>query len=175
MKRTSFPFWRFSLRTYRAPGVAEACLALQDSCEADVNLMLYGCWLGVNGRPMDVRAMRRALAAVARWQGEVVRPLRHARRNIKKIPAAAADKGALQLRKRIGAAELDAEYLEQRMLAGLAAALPPSRRRHAPQAAVAANLQSYFDLLGVAIGRRERGHLQTLMRACVPVGVVEGF
>ena len=29
MKQAAFPSWRFSLRTYRAPGVAEACLAVQ--------------------------------------------------------------------------------------------------------------------------------------------------
>ncbi|MBI2748346.1 MAG: TIGR02444 family protein [Burkholderiales bacterium] len=68
---SSFPFWRFSLRTYRAPGVAKACLALQNSCGADVNLLLYGCWLGRSGRRMNAAATRRALAAAARWQSEV--------------------------------------------------------------------------------------------------------
>ena len=47
------PFWRFSLRTYRAPGVQEACLALQDRCGADVNLLLFCGWTGRDGRALD--------------------------------------------------------------------------------------------------------------------------
>jgi len=42
----------FASRLWR-PGVAEACLALQDTCDADVNLLLYGCW----HRPQKKRHM----------------------------------------------------------------------------------------------------------------------
>jgi uncharacterized protein (TIGR02444 family) len=31
------PFWRFSLQFYRQPGVAEACIALQEESSVDVN------------------------------------------------------------------------------------------------------------------------------------------
>ncbi len=48
------PFWRFSLATYRKPGVATACLALQDECGVDVNLMLFLLWLAANGRQLSV-------------------------------------------------------------------------------------------------------------------------
>ena len=72
MKRAPFPFWRFSLRTYGAPGVARACLALQDACGADVNLLLFCCWLGVEGRGLNKRLLRRTLAAVSAWQSEVL-------------------------------------------------------------------------------------------------------
>src|SRR5665213_163755 len=43
-------FWRFSQDFYALPGVAPACLALQDGHGRDVNLVLYGCWLGMSGR-----------------------------------------------------------------------------------------------------------------------------
>jgi uncharacterized protein (TIGR02444 family) len=38
-------FWRFSLRIYRAPGVADECIAVQERYGIDVNLMLFCAWL----------------------------------------------------------------------------------------------------------------------------------
>ena len=52
------PFWRFSLATYRKPGVADACLALQDGCGVDVNVLLFVTWLGTQGRRLDADATR---------------------------------------------------------------------------------------------------------------------
>jgi len=60
------PFWDFSLAVYRRPGVAAACLRLQDEAGVDVNLLLYFCWLATvrasartSGRP-DLPATRRS-------------------------------------------------------------------------------------------------------------------
>src|SRR6202167_584330 len=39
------PFWRFSLNFYRQAGVSDACIALQDGCGVDVNLLLFLFWL----------------------------------------------------------------------------------------------------------------------------------
>ena len=33
-------FWDFSVRTYRTPGVPDACLSLQNDYAADVNMLL---------------------------------------------------------------------------------------------------------------------------------------
>ena len=38
------PFWRFSLRFYRQPRVADACIALQEEAGVDVNLLLFLLW-----------------------------------------------------------------------------------------------------------------------------------
>ena len=51
-------FWRFSLAFYARPGVADALIALQDRAESEVNLVLFGLWLGV------IRGRR--LAAITR-------------------------------------------------------------------------------------------------------------
>jgi uncharacterized protein (TIGR02444 family) len=155
LRLEGFSFWRFSLRTYRAPGVAEACLALQDGCGADVI-----------GRRLSARAVRSARAAVARWQSEVVSPLRRSRRAIRKGHRGVTGEWAEQLRKRIGTAELDAEYVEQSVLAGHAAGMPPLARKCEPREAAAANLKCYLDLLGASIGRREARNLGTLLDAC---------
>ena len=38
------PFWRFSLRFYRLPEVADACITLQEQAGVDVNLLLFLLW-----------------------------------------------------------------------------------------------------------------------------------
>ena len=165
MRRVAFPFWLFSGRTYGKRGVERACLALQDECGADVNLLLYCCWMGRQGRQLDGRALRSAMAAVARWQHEVVWPLRRARRAIRKEPGGAAGAWAKALRRRIAAAELDAEYVEQRVLAKEAAGAPPSAGNDRPREAAASNLDRYLHELGAAIGPRQARFVQTLIAA----------
>jgi len=56
--REESPFWRFSLRFYSRPGVAAACLALQDEAGADVNLMLFLLFLAkTTHRPISKLAL----------------------------------------------------------------------------------------------------------------------
>ena len=38
------PFWQFSLRFYRMPQVADACIELQERAGVDVNLLLFLLW-----------------------------------------------------------------------------------------------------------------------------------
>lgn len=142
------PFWDFSLAFYGAPGVAEACLALQDRSGmdggADVNLLLFCCWAGRAGHRLTAAELERLLGASADWQGEVVRPLRAARRWLKAEGGPA--EGAL--RERIKALELEAERIEQDRLYQ-ALPLGPAD----PSAAqTAENLRLYLDRLGVSAG-----------------------
>src|SRR5512140_1479995 len=81
------PFWRFSLRTWRHPGVQDACLALQERCGADVNLLLFCAWTGRTGRVLDASSLRLAVDRVGDWQSAVIAPLRLARRGIKRQAA----------------------------------------------------------------------------------------
>jgi uncharacterized protein (TIGR02444 family) len=167
MRRKAFAFWRFSLRTYRQSGVAEACLALQDEYGADVNLLLYCSWMGRCGRKLDSRATRSAMAAVGRWQKDVVWSLRRARRAIRKDPHGAEAEAVKLLRRSIAAAELDAEYLEQRLLATEAARTQPSAGNSGVREATKANLARYFGALGATLGPRARRHVRTLIDATV--------
>ncbi|GAB4176294.1 MAG: hypothetical protein OHK0024_13630 [Thalassobaculales bacterium] len=123
--------WAFSLDLYGRPGVAAACLALQDGAGADVNLVLYALWLGLTGRgAFDPACVER----VAPWREQVVLPLRAVRR-------------ALTLRDgfraQVKALELEAERRQQAMLE---AAAPPPAGDPAPGQA-AANLDRYLGLL----------------------------
>jgi uncharacterized protein (TIGR02444 family) len=161
------PFWRFSLRTYRASGVQDACLALQDRCGADVNLLLFCGWVGRDGRALDEASLRSAIGRVGIWQSEVIAPLRLARRGLKRqVADAAVGTFAASLRKRVLALELQLERVEQALLAELAAQWAPPGQRLPPGRAIAANLARYLELLGEGAGPQEAAHLACLARAC---------
>src|SRR5947207_526472 len=105
------PFWSFSLAIYRKPGVAEACLALQDRHGLDVNLLLAALFAGTAGTALDEDGWALLEATVGAYHREVVRPLRAARRALKPLEGGPLDDGravvAAQLRSAVKAAELD--------------------------------------------------------------------
>jgi uncharacterized protein (TIGR02444 family) len=161
------PFWRFSLRVYRAPGVQEACLTLQERCGADVNLLLFGGWVGRDGRVLERGDLLSAVACVGNWQSQVIAPLRLARRGLKREAAGGTAAAlALPLRKRVLALELQLERVEQSLLAELVSGWPPPARQLPPREAIAANLACYLALLGVAPSPAHSAHLECIAAAC---------
>jgi len=113
-------FWSYSLACYGRADVAAACLDLQDRRGLDVNMLLFCCYAAAaHGLAMSVKEIRAFEARVSRWQGEVVEPLRAARRAV----AAHADMmrplGLGPVRAAIKAAELAAEEAEQACLQAL--------------------------------------------------------
>jgi uncharacterized protein (TIGR02444 family) len=114
------PFWAFSLAVYAADGVAEECLGLQERLDLDVNLLLFAAYMGaVEGLRLSPQDVGNANAAVAEWHGEIVRPMRAARRALK-APSLDADDplhaANASLRLQVKRAELEAEKIEQAML-----------------------------------------------------------
>ena len=167
MRRKSHPLWRFSLDVYARHGVERACLGLQTACGADVNLLLFCCWTGTRGRPLDKRFLRRVMAAVSGWQRGVVQPLRRARHALKKAASGLPRKWRAHLRENVSSLELDAEYLEQLLLARLAMRAPQPGQKANAEKTVAANLERYLGLLGAPVGVASRRRLQTLREACL--------
>lgn len=53
-------FWQHSLQHYAQPGVADACLALQDNYQVNVNLLLFYHWCYTVNQPVTP-AVREAL------------------------------------------------------------------------------------------------------------------
>ena len=106
-------FWKFSFAVYAAPGVADECLAMQESHGIDVNVLLFCAWLAAARKvaltPRDIAAIG---AQVGAWHDSAVKPLRGVRRYMKNVPG--GDVAAL--RTRVKAAELEAEQIEQAML-----------------------------------------------------------
>jgi uncharacterized protein (TIGR02444 family) len=75
-------FWRFSLALYARPGVADALIALQDRAGLDVNLILFGLWVGTrHARELGRDGFAAAAEAAAELSG-VVRGIRMLRRQL---------------------------------------------------------------------------------------------
>jgi uncharacterized protein (TIGR02444 family) len=162
-------FWDFSLAVYGRSGVAPASLRLQVRYGADVNLLLFCCWLGADGRGALVgERLAAARGAVERWHGEVVRGLRAARQRLKSEPDPTPYGLAEPLRKRIAATELEAEHIEQLILAGQAPSPEATvsaagRLRDAARGAIA-----YLGTLGAALDAVDRADLAALLAGAFP-------
>jgi len=171
---TSFPdhpFWDFSLKVYGSEGVAPACLELQEAHGIDVNLLLFCCWLGVSGRGVIGRnEIARLSTSVSAWHGEIVRGLRAVRKRLKE-PVGAEDRDlALALRQRVQKIEIDAEHIEQLMLAAAADDLPEPDPRDPPgdvRESARANANAYFALISAPLDDGDRAALETIIAAAV--------
>lgn len=141
---TGDALWDFALRLYARPGVAPACLALQDEAGADVTLVLYLVWCGETGRPLDVDAIAAANARLGPWRAAVVAPLRAARRAMKGGLLPGIDTEGC--RERVKAVELQAERLALAALSAMAA--EPSR---VGPGAARRNLSLYAAHLGLTL------------------------
>jgi len=161
------PFWDFSLRVYGGEGVAPACLELQEAHGVDVNFLLFCCWLAASGRGgVGAAEIARLHAAAAGWHGEIVRGLRAVRKRLKQ-PVGGEDRAlALSLRQRLQKIEIDAEHIEQLMLAAAGDALPAGRPDD-PAEAARANALAYLAALGVTPDTGGRAALQTVIAAAV--------
>jgi uncharacterized protein (TIGR02444 family) len=116
----SSPFWRFSLRFYREPQVADACIALQEEAGIDVNLLLFLLWHATHGHMLmadDVAALEQRIGG---WREMTVVPLRGIRRALKSPPGLVERNIAELFRGKIKSVELEAERLQQEAMYDLA-------------------------------------------------------
>lgn len=161
-------FWRFSLRFYRLPGVAEACIVLQDEAGVDVNLLLFLLWNASMGRQLSGVDVEDVERQVAEWRDRVVIPLREVRRQLKSPPGLIQKDTAETFRNRIKQVELEAERLQQEALFDLAqSAMPPGQLASDGQAAARHNVAAYQE-----ISRKQFSHaaVETLLSAFGKVG-----
>jgi uncharacterized protein (TIGR02444 family) len=99
--------WDFAARCYRATGVAESCLTLQDRDGADINLLLAAAWLAQRGCAWQAVDVAAVIGLCTDWRAHCVLPLRSIRRYLKDT----ADEVMYQQAK---ALELDAEVVQLR-------------------------------------------------------------
>jgi uncharacterized protein (TIGR02444 family) len=85
---------------------------MQDRCDLDVNVLLLGSYIGVQGKSITAEHIDAARAVVDEWHNEIVRPLRAVRRRLKSGPAPAPDTRTAALRRHVAESELDAELVE---------------------------------------------------------------
>src|SRR5579863_1629646 len=120
--------WAFALELYARPGVAEACLKLQNEAGVDVMMFLAIAHAAVKHRILLTATEIRELdEACHPWREQIVRPLRAIRSGLKAGPRPAPNSETEQIRSKIKAVELAAERLQNRLLAECLPLRPPEQ------------------------------------------------
>jgi uncharacterized protein (TIGR02444 family) len=157
--RCDSPFWTFSLAVYAQPGVAAECLALQDACNIDVNILLFCAWLGADrGLVLTEQNLAAIDAHVRRWHETVVRPLRAVRQAMKPMPEM-ADDAVMALRKEIATAELRVEQIEQAILFEAVSGLSQGAEAASAAQAVPGNVTAFVRRSARAVAAIEPSRL----------------
>ncbi len=144
------PFWRFSLQFYRLPGVAEACIALQEEAGVDVNLLLFLLWHGARQRALSAAEIAGLDQQIAGWRDLTVIPLRAIRRALKSPPALVEAGSAEAFRTRIKGVELEAERLQQEAMYHLVRASMLGEATASAASAARHNVAAYESVRGTA-------------------------
>lgn len=101
--------WQFSLAYYQKSKAAKCLLLLQDEYGAQVNILLWCLWRGVDGRLISAEDLESALALIDKHQNNYLLPMRELRRMLKNHPFDTVYKQAKSL-------ELELERWEQQAL-----------------------------------------------------------
>jgi uncharacterized protein (TIGR02444 family) len=142
------PFWQFSIKFYAVPGVADACIALQDHANVDVNILFYLLWNTTQGRAFNATDITEIERRIGPWRDMAVVPIRNIRRALKSPPPAMAPEAAENLRTRVKAVELEAERLQQEALYDLAQTSRMGRPAPSKADAVRDSVSSYQGVIG---------------------------
>lgn len=145
------PFWTFTLAIYRAPGVSQECITLQDTLSIDVDVLLYVVWVGAAHKLVLGEQNFTAIDDyIRRWHTTVVRPLRAVRQAMKALPEM-TDDTVKTLRQDVAAIELRAEQIEHALLhAALAELTAGAKSADTVEHAVRANVTAFIARAGRA-------------------------
>lgn len=157
MPTTDFP--SFAEALYARPGVAAACLDLQDRRGLDVVLLLYACWLGVRSRGLTREQGSTLIASTQSWRFEVVRPLRRLRRRLRAGHDGMPRERTEPVRSLVKQAELAAERSLIQILATSTSGVPGG--------SVAGNLVTCLDVASIILDGEDRGSLDVLEREAI--------
>jgi uncharacterized protein (TIGR02444 family) len=115
--------WDWVVAAYARPGVAQACLDLQDRHDQSTPLLLFAAWAASTGRALDADVLEAAADMARAWEGAAVGPLRRLRATLKAPIPDIEDAARLAVREQVQAVELDSE---RRLLLALAEIAPPA-------------------------------------------------
>lgn len=163
-------FWDFSIRIYARPEVAQACLELQERHGLDVNVVLFCLWLGASGRgPLVGPELDQVLSAVADWHARAVRHLRALRKWLKGDLGAVPRERGDRFRNAVAGLEIDAEHIEQLVLAGALARTPkPDLEALDGARDAASSLAAYLGAIGASSSAADRAAAGLLLAAAFP-------
>jgi len=142
------PFWRFSVKFYAVPGVAQACIELQDKAKVDVNVLFFLLWNATQGRAFNAVEVTELEHTIGPWREMAVVPIRNVRRALKAPPPVMAPNAAEDFRTRIKAVELEAERLQQEALFDLAQSGRIGQPAASPVDAARDSVSSYQGVIG---------------------------
>lgn len=112
--------WDWAVAAYERPGVADACLDLQDAYGQNTCFLLWAAWSGA----ADSGLLKHAAEIAQVWESEALEPLRRTRRALKSSLPPVADAAREALREQVKGAELMAE----KALLDALGRLQPARR-----------------------------------------------
>jgi uncharacterized protein (TIGR02444 family) len=142
------PFWRFSVKFYAVPGVADACIELQDRARVDVNILFFLLWNATQKRALNATEVTEVERIIGGWRDMAVVPIRNVRRALKSPPPVMAPDVAEGFRTRIKAVELEAERLQQEALYDLARSGRFGQAVGSPTEAARISVSAYQGVLG---------------------------
>ena len=141
------PFWRFSLKYYGQAGVSDACIALQDGCGIDVNLLLFLFWLASERQVLSADEVKKLDATIKSWRELTIVPIRDTRRKLKGAKTFVDPAKQEVLRDKVKAVELEAEKLQQEALYAFTQSGPLGKAAE-PQAAARGNVAAFERAMG---------------------------
>jgi uncharacterized protein (TIGR02444 family) len=164
--------WAFALAIYAKPGVAEACLTLQDEAGVDVMLLLAATFAAVKHRvlltPDEIKALDEACRL---WREQIVWKLRTIRMELKTGPQPAPNSATEPFRSQVKALELAAEKLENQLLVECLPLRPPEKQVVTPQRlrAVLKDVVSHFaERQGAASKAGLASSIDAIVEAAIP-------
>jgi uncharacterized protein (TIGR02444 family) len=164
--------WAFALAIYARPGVAEACLTLQNEAGVDVMLLLTTTFAAVKHRvlltPDEIRALDEACRP---WREQIVWPLRTIRSGLKTGPKPAPSGATEPFRSHVKALELAAEKLENKLLVEGLPLRSPEKQIVRPEQlrTVLENVVSFFaEKQGTATKANLPSSIDTIVEAAIP-------
>jgi len=148
-KTATTPFWRFSLKFYGQSDVSDACIALQDGCGVDVNLLLFLFWLASERQLLSADEVKKLDATIKSWRELTIIPIRDTRRKLKGAKTFVDPAKQEALRDKVKAVELEAEKLQQEALYAFTQSGPLGKPSE-PPAAARGNVAAFERAMGAS-------------------------
>jgi len=161
-------FWEFSLAYYSRERVSAACLSLQNRRGADVNILLFCCWLATLGLKVEPSDLHAANAAVEAWRRDVLEPLRSARRAVADQFPELAKSDRQSIKHSVLSVELECERMAQEKIAqavtgGPATGMVAADDGATPLQIASAALETYLDMVVGTPDEQDAEDLQALL------------
>ncbi|CEG58654.1 TIGR02444 family protein [Legionella fallonii] len=151
------PFWDYSLTLYAHEEVRQLCLDLQDSYNANVNIVLWCCWYAAEKGLVSQELLQQILMHNTPWHQHVTCQLRHARQWLKKNQS---NELVEPYGQQILQLEITSEAFQQKQLYELSLAQKKTNHNHNKVEAARVNLECYFATLATKVSKHH-WHLTT--------------